>query len=48
MDFGFSEEQEMLRDSAKRFLADSCPTTFVRKMMAHDTAHDTDFYRPHP
>ena len=45
MDFGFSEEQEMLRDSAKRFLADSCPTTFVRKMMAHDTAHDTDFYR---
>jgi len=44
MDFGFSEEQEMLRDSAKRFLADSCPTTFVRKMMAHDTAHDTDFY----
>jgi alkylation response protein AidB-like acyl-CoA dehydrogenase len=45
MDFGFSEEQEMLRDAAKRFLADNCPTTFVRKMMAHETAHDADFYK---
>ena len=45
MDFGFSEEQEMLRDAAKRVLADNCPTTFVRKMMAHDTAHDADFYK---
>src|SRR5579885_1215296 len=45
MDFGFSEEQEMLRDAAKRFLADNCPTTFVRKMMAHDSAHDPDFYK---
>jgi alkylation response protein AidB-like acyl-CoA dehydrogenase len=45
LDFGFSEEQEMLRDAAKRFLADNCPTTFVRKMMAHDTAHDEGFWK---
>jgi alkylation response protein AidB-like acyl-CoA dehydrogenase len=45
LDFGFSEEQEMLRDAAKRFLADNCPTTFVRKMMADSTAHDADFWR---
>ena len=45
MDFGFSEEQEMLRDAAKRFLADNCPTTFVRKMMAHETAHDPGFWK---
>ena len=45
MDFGFSEEQEMLRDAAKRFLTDNCPTTYVRKMMAHDTANDADFYK---
>lgn len=45
MDFGFSEEQEMLRDAAKRFLADNCPTTFVRKMMADDTAHDKEFWK---
>ena len=44
MDFGFSEEQEMLRDSAKRFLADNCSTKFVRQMMAHDTAHDPAFW----
>ena len=45
MDFGFSEEQEMLRDAAKRFLADNCPTTYVRKMMAHETGHDKDFWK---
>ncbi|HVN27387.1 MAG TPA: acyl-CoA dehydrogenase family protein, partial [Candidatus Binataceae bacterium] len=45
MDFGFSEEQEMLRDAAKRFLADNCPTTYVRKMMADPTAHDPEFWK---
>lgn len=45
LDFGFSEEQEMLRDAAKRFLADNCPTTFVRKMMADSTAHDKEFWK---
>jgi alkylation response protein AidB-like acyl-CoA dehydrogenase len=45
LDFGFSEEQEMLRDAAKRFLADNCPTTFARKMMSHQTAHDDGFWR---
>ncbi len=45
MDFGFSEEQEMLRDAAKRFLADNCPPTLVRKMMVHETAHDEGFWK---
>lgn len=45
MDFGFSEEQEMLRDAAKRFLADNCSTKFVRQMMADDTAHDAAFWQ---
>ena len=45
MDFGFSEEQEMLRDAAKRFLADNCSTKFVRQMMADDSAHDPGFWR---
>lgn len=44
MDFGFSEEQEMLRDAAKRFLTDNCSTKFVRQMMAHDTGHDAAFW----
>jgi len=45
LDFGFSEEQEMLRDAAKRFLADNCPTKFVRQMMADATGHDAAFWR---
>jgi len=45
LDFGFSEEQEMLRDAAKRFLADNCPTTYVRKMMADATGHDKEFWK---
>jgi len=44
LDFGFSEEQEILRDSAKRFLADNCSTKFVRQMMADATAHDAGFW----
>ena len=45
MDFGFSEEQEMLRDAAKRFLADNCSTKYVRQMMADATAHDPAFWQ---
>jgi alkylation response protein AidB-like acyl-CoA dehydrogenase len=33
MDFGFSEEQEMLRQSAREFLEGECPMTYVRQMM---------------
>jgi alkylation response protein AidB-like acyl-CoA dehydrogenase len=33
MDFGFSEEQEMLRTMARDFLAKECPSPWVRRMM---------------
>ncbi|TMB02371.1 MAG: acyl-CoA dehydrogenase [Deltaproteobacteria bacterium] len=33
MDFGFNEEQEMLRKSARDFLAKECAMTYVRQMM---------------
>ncbi len=36
MDFGLSEEQELLQQSARDFLARECPTTFVREMMRSD------------
>src|SRR6266705_529324 len=36
MDFGFSEEQEMLRKSARDFLADESTMTYVRRMMEDD------------
>lgn len=35
----------MLRDAAKRFLADNCPTKFVRQMMADPTGHDQAFWK---
>jgi alkylation response protein AidB-like acyl-CoA dehydrogenase len=36
MDFGFSEEQEMLRTSARDFLSKESPMTYVRRMMEDD------------
>ena len=33
MDFGFSREQELLRQTARNFLEKECPSTFVRRMM---------------
>src|SRR5207249_2875665 len=38
MDIGFAEEQELLRDTARKFLDGECPTKFVREMMATETA----------
>src|SRR5438093_1467331 len=46
MDFGFSEEQEMLRKSARDFLAKECAMTYVRQMMEDERgfrdAHTAD------
>ena len=39
MDFGFNEEQEMLRQSARQFLETECAMTYVRKMMEDDTGY---------
>ena len=45
MDFGFSEEQEMLRESARKFLESECSTSFVRRMVEHDTGHSSDLWK---
>jgi alkylation response protein AidB-like acyl-CoA dehydrogenase len=45
MNFGFTEDQEALREATRKFLDDECPTTFVRKMMADDTAHATELWK---
>jgi alkylation response protein AidB-like acyl-CoA dehydrogenase len=44
MDFGLNEDQETLAKYARDFLTNECPTSFVRRMMEHDTAYDHDFY----
>ena len=33
MDIGFTEEQELLRDTARNFLDGECPAKLVRRMM---------------
>ncbi len=45
MDIGFTEEQELLRDTARKFLDSACPTTFVRQMMATEAAVTPEFWR---
>jgi alkylation response protein AidB-like acyl-CoA dehydrogenase len=45
MDIGFTEEQELLRDTARKFLDGECPTTFVRQMMATEAAVTGEFWQ---
>ena len=45
MDFGFSEEQEMMRQSARQFLETECAMTYVRKMMDDDTGYSEDQWK---
>src|SRR2546423_903460 len=45
MDFGFNEEQEMLRKSARDFLAKEAPMTYVRRMMEDDRGFTDDLWK---
>src|SRR5437764_13037217 len=44
MDIGFSEEQALLRDTARKFLDSECTTKFVREMMATEAAVTDAFW----
>src|SRR5436305_10385411 len=45
MDIGFTEEQELLRETARKFLDGECTTRFVRDMMATETAVTDGFWQ---
>src|ERR1700716_1965965 len=45
MDFAFSEEQEMLRRSARDFLAKECSSKVVRKLMDSSDAYDKGLWQ---
>ncbi|MDX2167649.1 MAG: acyl-CoA dehydrogenase family protein [Deltaproteobacteria bacterium] len=45
MDFGFSEEQEMLRQSVRDFLAAESPMTYVRQMMEDERGFADEQWR---
>src|SRR5262245_33524161 len=44
MDFGFSEEQEMLRASARKFFENECTSTLVRQRMEEPAGVTDDFW----
>jgi alkylation response protein AidB-like acyl-CoA dehydrogenase len=45
MDIGFTEEQELLRESARRFFENECDTQFVRRRMAEPAAITGEFWQ---
>jgi alkylation response protein AidB-like acyl-CoA dehydrogenase len=45
MDFGFSQEQELLRRTAQDFLAKECPMTYVRQMMEDERGYSEDLWQ---
>lgn len=45
MDIGFTEEQELLRDTARKFLDAECDSRFVRARMAEPAALTDQFWR---
>ncbi len=45
MDFGFNEEQEMLRQSARALLEKECPSTVVRKLMDDERGFDPALWK---
>ncbi len=45
MNFAFSEEQEMLRDTVRSFLEDKAPSAKVRELMESDSGYDPDLWR---
>jgi alkylation response protein AidB-like acyl-CoA dehydrogenase len=44
MDFGFSQEQEMLRATARKFLENECASTFVRARMEEPAGVTDEFW----
>ena len=45
MDLDFNSEQEMLRDSAARFLANECPYDHVKEIEESEEGYDPDLWR---
>ncbi len=45
MNFGFSEEQNLLRDQVRRFMAERCPMPKVRALMDTDDAFDPQLWQ---
>src|SRR5258708_17950172 len=44
MQFGLSESQQILKDTARKFFAGECPSIEVRKLMETGTAYDESLW----
>jgi alkylation response protein AidB-like acyl-CoA dehydrogenase len=44
MQFGLSESQELLKDSARKFFAGECPSAQMRRLMETDTSYDSTLW----
>lgn len=45
MNFGFTEEQELLRDQVRRFMQDQCPIPKVREIMKTESGFDAGVWQ---
>src|SRR5437763_7698624 len=45
MDFGFNQEQELLRNTARKFLENECTSEFVRARMAEPAGVTDEFWK---
>src|ERR1700749_4020673 len=45
MNFDFSDEQKQLRDEARKFLAEKCPPSAVRAVLAGKTPYDSPLWK---
>jgi alkylation response protein AidB-like acyl-CoA dehydrogenase len=45
MQFGLTESQQILKDTARKFFANECPIAHVRKLMETDTAYDAPLWQ---
>jgi alkylation response protein AidB-like acyl-CoA dehydrogenase len=45
MDFGFSDEQEMLRQSARGLLEKECASTVVRRLLEDERGYDAELWK---
>ncbi len=44
MDFGLSEEQELLQETVRGFLAQECPVSKLREVFDGETGHDASIW----
>jgi alkylation response protein AidB-like acyl-CoA dehydrogenase len=45
MNFGLTEEQQLLKNSARQFFSAECPAAEVRRLMETETAHDAALWQ---